>query len=156
MTAPRYKDSFQTAYVYYEGRLEDGTVFDSNIGAEEPMPILVGKHEVIPGFEDAIAQMSVGEKREIVVPPHLAYGHPKDEAVQRTRLSLLKDGHRLKEGMSFKMRSPVSIYPIDGKVRHIHGDFVEIDFNHPLAGKDLYFSIELVRMTPAPAEKGLI
>lgn len=141
---PGYKKNLKTALVFYEGRLKDGTVFDSNLGADEPLSVVMGAHEVIPGFENALEGMEVGEKRTIVVPPELAYGYPEKEAIQRSRLSLIKNGDTLKEGMRFKMKSPVSMYPIDGKVLHIHGDFVEIDFNHPLAGEELVFSIELV------------
>ena len=124
MAAPTYP----TAYVYYEGRLQDGTVFDGNMDADEPLPISVGRHEVIPGFEQQLETMEIGERREIAVPPELAYGYPEKEAIQRTRLSLLKNGDTLKEGMSFKLKTPVSMYPVDGKVLRIHGDFVEIDF----------------------------
>lgn len=142
--APGYKSRLKTAYVFYEGQLEDGTVFDGNLNAEEPMPIVVGAHEVILGFENALVDMKIGEKRTIAVPPDLGYGHRDDQAVQRSRLSLIKNGESLKEGMVFKMKSPVSLEPIQGKVLHINGDFVEIDFNHPLADENLIFTIELV------------
>jgi peptidylprolyl isomerase len=144
MEEPRHKDRYRTALVYYEGRLDDGTVFDGNLDAAEPMPILMGRHEVIPGFENVLMEMEPGEKREVVISPDMAYGYPKQEAIQRSKLSLIKNGDKLEEGMMFKMRTPVSYYPVDGKVLHIYGDFVEIDFNHPLAGKDLCFTIELV------------
>jgi len=141
---PKYRKKFKTASVFYEGRLSDGTIFDSNLDSDEPLEILIGRHEVIPGFENALMEMAIGEKREIVVPPGLAYGYREQEAIQRSKTTLIKNGETLKEGMTFKMRTPMSDYPIDGKVLRIVGDFVEIDFNHPLADQDLYFTIELV------------
>lgn len=137
--------------ILYEGRLEDGTVFDSNRGddaSSEPLSIVLGRHDIIPGLERALETMQPGEKREIVVAPEDAYGFSKPQAIQRTRRSMLKNGDTLTEGMTFKMMTPASTTPIDGKVVHIHGDFVEIDFNHPLAGKTLIFDVEMLSRRP--------
>lgn len=134
------------ASIFYEGTLEDGTVFDSNKGSDEPLPIILGAHEVIPGLEQALETMVPGEERDIVVPPELAYGFPRPEAIQRSKRSLIKGGEALEEGMSFKMRTPASSVPVEGKVMHVNGDFVEIDFNHPLAGETLYFSVVLDKL----------
>jgi len=138
------RDQFPVASFYYEGRLEDGTVFDSSLRPGEPTTTLLGRHEIIPGFENALMDMKVGEKREITISPDFAYGYHQKKAVQRSKLSLIKNGHLLEEGNVIKMKTPYHVQPIEGKVLKRFNDFVEIDFNHPLAGKELYFSIELV------------
>lgn len=91
---------------YYEGSLSDGTVFDSNWGTDEPAVVCIGAHEVIPGLEKVLDDMQVGETREFVVPPELAYGHRSKRNVQLTNLDLIKNGDQLtlKEGDRIRVK----------------------------------------------------
>ena len=130
---------------FYEGTLDDGSVFDSNIGGN-PAEACIGHHDVIPGLEDALAEMEVGEKREVTVPPERAYGQRSEKNVQLTNLDLFKNGDEvtLEEGARVRVKSPKFAFPVEGTVGTMYERFVQIDFNHPLAGKTLHFNVEVV------------
>jgi FKBP-type peptidyl-prolyl cis-trans isomerase SlpA len=132
------------AKVYYQGRLEDGKVIDSNLDDDSPYLFELGKDLVFPGFERAVQSMAKGEEREFVFSPDEAYGWPKESAVQRSRRSLIKNGEILVEGARVTMSSPYTLKPMPGVVTKVFSDFVEVDFNHPLAGKTLHYRIMLV------------
>ena len=145
--------TYPTAYAnnpkvkfYYEGTLSDGTVFDSNWGSGEPAVACIGYHEVIPGLEQVLDAMQVGETREFVVPPELAYGHRNKRNVQLTSLDLIKNGDELvlKEGDRICVKTPASPFPVEGVVGTVYDRFVQIDFNHPLADEELHFTVEVV------------
>ena len=131
---------------YYEGSLSDGTVFDSNWGEDEPIVVCIGAHEVIPGLEKVLDDMQVGETREFVVPPELAYGHRSKRNVQLTNLDLIKNGEELvlKEGDRIRVKSLANPLPVEGTVLKVYDKFVQIDFNHPLADEELHFRVEVV------------
>ena len=131
---------------YYEGKLADGTVFDSNWDSGEPAVVCIGHHEVIPGLEKALEDMRVGERREFTVPPELAYGHRDKRNVQLTHLDLIKNGGELvlKTGDRIRVKTPASPFPVEGTVGKVFDKFVQIDFNHPLADEELHFTVEVV------------
>lgn len=131
-----------TVKVHYHGRLTDGTTFDSSEG-REPLEFEVGSGAVIAGFDNGVAGMSVGEKRTIQIPVDQAYG-PKDPGmlVEFPKSNFPEDmtpelGMRLNMTNGSGQVIPVVI--TDVKV-----DTVILDANHPLAGEDLIFDIELV------------
>lgn len=151
MATVKEKQTFPKAFAnnpkvkfFYEGTLDDGTVFDSNIGGE-PLEICIGHHDVVPGLEDALAEMQVGEKRELDVPPEEAYGYRNKKNVQLTNLDLFKNGDEVElvEGARVRVKNPKFAFPVEGTVGTIYEKFVQIDFNHPLAGETLHFKIEV-------------
>lgn len=130
-----------TVTVDYTGKLEDGTVFDTSED-RGPISFTIGDDEVIPGFQDAVVGMEAGETSTATLPPEEAYGSRSDEmifSVQRSELPEDLDpevGDRLevqsREGQTFP-----------AVVAEVEGQSVTIDANHPLAGEELTFEIEL-------------
>jgi len=126
--------------VHYTGRLDDGTVFDSSNG-REPIEFTLGTQAVIPGFESAVIGLEVGEKRTVVIGPEDAYGVRRDDRIAVVPRSQLPDDIVPEAGMVLRAVGG------DGEmlvtVTAVSGDEVTLDGNHPLAGKQLTFDIEL-------------
>lgn len=131
-----------TVTVEYTGTLEDGTVFDSSEG-REPLTFTLGGGDLIPGFEKAVLGMTPGETRTATLSPQEAYGERSEEMVFEVGRTQLPDdvvpevGDRLEakdpEGNTFRV-----------SVAAVQDDTVTLDANHPLAGRDLTFEIQLV------------
>jgi peptidylprolyl isomerase len=133
-----------TVRVHYTGALEDGSVFDTSVG-REPLELTVGKGEVIPGFEKAVKGLQVGQTEKFTIPAEEAYGSYRDE------LKLVVERSQLPENLEPAVGQQLQLRRTDGKaVRVIVADVSEktvtIDANHPLAGKDLTFEIQLVEV----------
>ena len=138
-------ESGNTVRVHYKGTLEDGSVFDSSEG-RDPLEFQLGSGQVIPGFDAAVSELDVGGSATVSIAACDAYGDRVDEAVQEVPLSAFPDAPE--EGMMVELSAP------DGRrlaavVNTIGEENVELDFNHPLAGKDLTFDIELVEVVEA-------
>ena len=138
-----------TVRVHYKGTLEDGTVFDSSEG-RDPLEFQIGEGQVIPGFNDAAAGLDVGNSVTVTIPSCDAYGDSMDEAVQTVPLSAFPEAPE--QGMMVELQAP------DGRklaavVAEIGEENAELDFNHPLAGKDLTFDIELVEIVEPEGPK---
>ncbi|MFO8010256.1 MAG: FKBP-type peptidyl-prolyl cis-trans isomerase [Dehalococcoidia bacterium] len=136
-----------TVKVHYTGRFQEGTVFDSSAGSE-PMEFTLGDGQLIPGFEQAVAGMVVGGTKTVTIPSEEAYGPRRDDMVQEASRDELPQDLKPEVGMLLEMRQP------DGTTRNVTvTDVTEttltIDANHPLAGKDLTFDIELVDIVTA-------
>ncbi len=133
-----------TVVLEYEGKLEDGKVFDSSSHGNHshPLEFTIGEGKVIPGFEKAVAGMKKGEKKEFEIQPEHAYGQPNPQLVQEIPKNAMPQGQEPKEGMTLVMNSP------DGKqfparIKEVGKDSIKIDLNHPLAGKKLIFNVEV-------------
>jgi peptidylprolyl isomerase len=130
--------------VHYTGRLEDGTEFDSSAGID-PMEFTIGSSEVIPGFEQAVLGMVPGESKTVTLAPEDAYGPHLEEMIAVVERKDLPDdieltlGHQLEvtqdDGTSFVVM-----------VTELTSDSVTLDANHPLAGKNLVFDLNLVEI----------
>ncbi len=132
----------QTIKVHYEGKLEDGTVFDSS-REREPLTFTVGAGQVIKGFDQAVLGMNVGDKKTITIPPGEAYGEWNRERLQELpKEKIPPEG--LKEGATLLFKSEQGSFPV--QVYEIKDTTVILDLNHPLAGKTLTFDIELVEI----------
>jgi FKBP-type peptidyl-prolyl cis-trans isomerase 2 len=130
--------------VHYTGSLSDGTQFDSSQG-QEPLAFTLGEGNMIPGFEQAVMGMSQGDKKTITIPCGDAYGERNEDMKQVVPRSVIPDEIDLVEGMVLHAEGP------DGQtVRFTVAGFdeqqVQIDGNHPLAGHDLTFDLELVEI----------
>lgn len=128
--------------VHYRGTLDDGTEFDSSAG-REPLEFVSGDGMVIPGFEKAVQEMEVGEKRTVNIPAAEAYGERVEEAIQRIPVDAIPDADKLPVGEYVYLQGPDG-QPIQVLVASVEEDEVLFDFNHQLAGKDLTFELELV------------
>jgi peptidylprolyl isomerase len=133
-----------TVHVHYTGRLDDGTVFDSSSG-REPLQFTLGEGQVIPGFEQAVDGMAVGEKTEARIPPEKAYGDRSDQLVLNVGRDRFPDDVTPKVGQRFTMTTQDG-QQVPVTVTDAEAESITIDANHPLAGKPLHFDLELVRI----------
>jgi len=134
------------ATVHYRGTLEDGSEFDNSHIRGEPITFKVGSGQMIPGFNDAVDGMTVGETKTVTLTPDLAYGDTNPEAQTTFPTSGFPEGVELVEGMPIPLKTPDG-RTLMGRLAEQHGDTVTIDLNHPLAGQTLQFEIELVEVT---------
>lgn len=126
--------------VHYTGKLTDGSVFDSSEG-REPLKFQVGSGQIIPGFENAIMGKNVGDKVTITIEPSEAYGEQREDLfvkIPNDKLPGEVEVGQILEATSEDGRSSQVL------VHEIHEDHVIINGNHPLAGKELVFDIEVV------------
>ncbi len=130
--------------VHYTGTLEDGTVFDTS-KEREPLEFTIGSKQVIPGFENGIIGMEIGETKSIHIPCEEAYGEPKNELVFDFEKNKFPEDMELKQGMQVQMMTQDN-QPVIVIIKEILDDKVKLDANHPMAGKDLNFELELVEI----------
>ncbi len=128
--------------VHYTGRLTDGTVFDSSEG-RAPLQFTVGEGQVIPGFEQAVIAMSVGDKKTVEIPADQAYGPAQNELVMPVPRDQFPPEIVPEVGQKLQVGHP-SGQTLVVTVTDVKDDIVTLDANPPLAGKDLVFDIELV------------
>lgn len=128
---------------HYTGTLSDGTQFDSSIGSD-PMGATLGSAQLIPGFEAALVGMEVGESRTFTVTADEAYGERKPDLVQTLDLDMFPEGGATVEvGQTYEMTTHTG-QPLPVTITAIDENEVIVDANHPLAGQDLTFDLELV------------
>lgn len=133
-----------TVRVYYTGKLDDGAVFDSSRG-HEPLEFTIGKGRLIKGFEDAVVGMSVGESKTVKIPSDEAYGHYRNQLVLGIPREQFPPTIEPREGLVLNLRQPDGSI-IDVVIAGISPEAVTLDANHPLAGKNLTFDIDLVEI----------
>ena len=127
--------------VEYTGTLEDGTVFDSTQKRGQPLEFEVGAGKLIKGFDDAVIGMSVGEEKQVKIPPADAYGESRPELIKEFPKDKLppevKAGSVLLIQLPNGIKLPVRVVSVDDKTANL-------DLNHPLASKTLNFKIKVV------------
>jgi len=133
------------AKVHYTGSLSDGTVFDSS-RERDPLEFAVGAGQVIKGFDDAVSDMQVGETKTVTVPADEAYGPQHKELIVEVPHSQFAEGLVPEIGMQLQSENGEGQPPTIVTVTAIDDDKVTLDANHPLAGQDLIFEIELMEL----------
>ena len=127
--------------VHYTGTLEDGTVFDtSRQEGREPLQAKIGYGMLIKGFEDALVGMTVGETKSIEIEPQFAYGEYIPNLLNEVDASQLPEGVSVGETLQGMSQNG----PIMVTVKEIKENTVVLDANHPLAGKKLFFNLEVI------------
>ncbi len=134
-----------TVRFHYTGTLEDGSVFDSSEG-RDPLEFELGSGSIIPGLDRAIAGMSAGEQKTVTIPSAEAYGDYQPQARQDVPREQIPDHIPLDEGTMLQMQTPDG-RQIPVKVTSVSDSTVTLDANHPLAGKDLTFAVEVVSVS---------
>ncbi len=132
--------------IHYEGTLSDGSVFDSSEG-QEPLEFVFGVGMLIPGLEEGLEGMAEGDTATIEVSAEDAYGPREEQAVQPIPRAEIDPEIELEEGMQLVGQSPQG--PMIVTVIEFDDETVMIDFNHPLAGEDLTFDVEVVSIREA-------
>ena len=130
-----------TIKVHYTGKLGDGTVFDSSEG-RDPLQFTLGENQVIPGFEEAIVGMETGETKSFDIPADQAYGERCDGMVMKIDRSQFPEDMNPEIGQQLRLGQQ-SGETLIVKVIDVSETSVTIDGNHPLAGEDLTFEVEL-------------
>ncbi len=130
-----------TVKVHYTGTLDDGSQFDSSVGSE-PLEVTLGGGQVIPGFELGIAGMQVGETKQVHIPAEEAYGPRHEELIQTVHRDQLPEDANIEVGMQFQVDGNQG--PMILTVTNVTPDSATLDGNHPMAGNNLNFELELV------------
>jgi len=132
-----------TVKVHYTGKLaSNGQVFDSSLD-REPMEFTLGQGMLIPGFEKGIIDMKVNEKKTLDIPKDDAYGDVRDDLLHKVNKEQLPEEIKPEVGMGLVSKNP------DGseqqlRVAAVNDDHIVVDANHPLAGQDLTFEVEVL------------
>jgi FKBP-type peptidyl-prolyl cis-trans isomerase 2 len=133
-----------TVTVNYTGKLEDGTVFDSSMKeGREPLTAVLGKNELIRGFEQGLIGMSEGETKTIEIEAVDAYGEVNDDMFSEVPKENLPEG--VKVGEMLQGMTPMG--PVNVRIAEVRENSVIVDANHPLAGKKLIFDLEIVSIS---------
>ena len=133
-----------TMKIHYTGKLEDGTIFDTS-AKRDPLQFIIGAGQVVSGFEQAIVGMNPSESKTVKVPADKAYGPHREEMV------LVVDRNKIPKNLKLELGQELQIPQEDGQktivaVTNISESSVTLDANHPLAGKDLTFDIQLIEI----------
>jgi peptidylprolyl isomerase len=131
-----------TVVVEYTGKFEDGTVFDTSKG-KKPIEFKTGAGQVVKGFDEAVIGMKKGEEKKIKLKPEDAFGQRDEKLVQRVPKRIFPKNMELKKGTRLKLQSPEGQI-ILANVTKVEQEHVTVDFNHPLAGKNLDFDIKVL------------
>lgn len=134
--------------VNYVGALENGDVFDSSEG-RGPLEFQAGGGGIIPGFNDAVMGMAVNEEKKVVLSPGAAYGEFREDLKREFPLDML-GGEKVEVDQMLRFSSPHG--PVSGKVLEVVADKFIVDFNHPLAGKTLIFTITVAGISDQPTQ----
>lgn len=131
-----------TVSIHYTGTLADGSTFDSSQG-RDPLSFTMGEGQIIPGLEAAIDGMAEGDEKTVTIPAEQAYGPHHAEAIQQVPREAVPDHIPLDLGTQLQVQTP------DGKtlpvvITDVTETEITLDANHPLAGKDLTFAVEVV------------
>ena len=133
-----------TVKVHYTGRLGDDTQFDSSAG-RDPLEFTLGTGQVIPGFEEAVTGMNIGDTKTVTIPADQAYGpHHADLVLEVER-------NQIPPHINPEVGQQLEIHQQDGRavavvITEVTDESVSLDANHPLAGQDLIFDLELVEV----------
>ncbi|MBH11377.1 MAG: peptidylprolyl isomerase [Leeuwenhoekiella sp.] len=131
-----------TVQVHYTGKLTNGQIFDSSVD-KQPLEFQLGQGQIIPGFEKGLIDMTVSEKKTITIPEAEAYGEVRKDLFQEVPKADLPQEINPQVGMGLVAKNP------DGterqlRVAEVRNESIVIDANHPLAGQDLIFELEVV------------
>jgi len=133
-----------TVKVHYTGRLQDGTIFDQS-PEDRPLQFIIGREEVIAGFDEAVEGMYQGESKSVTIPCDKAYGKSKPELLEMVERSVLGEKVDLQVGGQLEVTNHDDT-TFRLMVREITEESVTLDANHPLADKELVFEIELLEV----------
>ena len=140
-----------TVTVKYTGKLADGTIFDAS-PKDSPLSFIIGREEVVKGFEIAVLGMSQGETKTVVIEPGQAYGESNPERIEEINRADLPKNVKLTEGGQLEVtQSDGSIVLL--MITKVTDETVTLDANHPLAGKALTFDIELLEVDTNPPKE---
>ncbi|MDX1611173.1 MAG: peptidylprolyl isomerase [Candidatus Thermoplasmatota archaeon] len=131
--------------VHYTGTLPDGSTFDSSVD-RDPLEFTLGQGQMIPGFEELVLGLEPGQSKTETLPAEKAYGPHREDLVRKVSKEQLAADFDLEEGDRIRLQPPQGGQPMDALITEIQDKEVFLDLNHPLAGEDLTFEVELVEI----------
>jgi peptidylprolyl isomerase len=134
-----------TVKVHYTGKLQDGNVFDSSEN-REPLEFTLGAGNMIPGFEQAVQGMNIGDKKTAEIPSEQAYGEKREDMIISVPRENVPGDIEPEVGQQLAIQQQEG-QQVPVTVTEVSEEKVVLDANHPLAGKDLVFEIELVEIS---------
>ncbi|MEX0945676.1 MAG: peptidylprolyl isomerase [Balneolaceae bacterium] len=134
-----------TVKVHYTGTLNNGEIFDTS-KEKEPLEFKLGEGQLIPGFEKAVIGLKVGDSTSVDIPSAEAYGETREDLIIKVPKDQLPDEIEPQIGMQLQVNQPDG-QPIPVRITDINDSELKLDANHPLAGEDLKFDIELVNVS---------
>ncbi len=134
----------ETVKLHYTGKLNDGQVFDSSL-EREPLEVTLGEGKLIPGFEKGLVDMEINEKKTITIPKEEAYGEIHKELFHSVPKDKLPQEIAPEVGMGLTSQNPDGTQQ-ELRVVEVNDDHIVVDANHPLAGQDLTFELELLEI----------
>lgn len=137
-----------TVSLHFEVSLPNGTVIDGTFGRDEPVTLTVGDESLLAGFEKVLINLKAGDTRTAHLLPEQAFGEWNGENVQtfpRTKFSLSEPNPVIGMMMEFADKGQNTLA---GVICHVDDDEVKVDFNHPLAGQDVLFKVQIFKVTP--------
>lgn len=133
-----------TIKVHYTGKLSNGQVFDSSL-ERDPLEVTLGQGMLIPGFEKGMLNMEVNEKKTITIPVDEAYGDVQKELFYEVKNDQLPQDMAPQVGMALASKAPDG-REVQFRVAEVNEDHIIVDANHPLAGQELIFDLELIEI----------
>ena len=132
-----------TVVLHYRGTFADGTEFDSSHNRGEPMTVAIGTGHLIKGFNDALVGMTEGESKTFTLEPGEAYGDVDPDAKTELSRDIFPDGFDLSEGQTIPLQGP-NDQTLLSRVIGYDDSTVTVDLNHPMAGKNLTFDVDVI------------
>lgn len=132
--------------LHFSVAIENGVEIDNTRSRENPVSLVIGDGSLLPGFEKALFGLRAGDRRTVSLPPEDAFGPWNPENVQRFDTVKFEQTPIVGHMIEFEDKAKTSLF---GVVKSVGEDITEVDFNHPLAGKDITFEVEIFKVTPA-------
>ena len=132
--------------LHFSVALENGIEIDNTRVRAEPVSLVIGDGNLLPGFENALIGLRAGDRRTVHLPPEDAFGPWNPENVQKFDTVKFAERPQIDQMIEFEDKAKTTLA---GVVKSVSDDIVEIDFNHPLAGRNVVFEVEIMRVTPA-------
>ncbi|WP_374687079.1 peptidylprolyl isomerase [Promineifilum sp.] len=136
----------------YVLRLDDGEQIDS-AASDDPLVYLHGAQNIIPGLEEALLGLKVGDVRDVAVSPNEAYGEMNPDAFELVPYEAFPSDLELEEGMGVRMVESGTGRQVEAYISELRDDGALLDLNHPLAGETLYFNVEVVGLRRATSDE---
>ena len=137
-----------TVSLHFEVSLPNGTVIDSTFGRDEPVTLTIGDESLLAGFEQVLINLKAGDTRTAHLPPDDAFGQWNSDNVQefsRAKFALSEPNPVVGMMMEFADKGKNTLA---GVISEVSDDIVKVDFNHPLAGQDVLFKVQIFKVTP--------
>lgn len=139
-------DEHSTVDLHFSVALENGVELDNTRIRAEPVSLTMGDGNLLPGFENALLGLRAGDRRTVHLPPEDAFGEWNPDNLQTFDTVKFADRPEVDQMIEFEDKAKTTLA---GVVKSVNDDVTEIDFNHPLAGRNVIFEVEIMRVTPA-------